>query len=159
DCPPWFQEIVLRCLEIEPSWRYGSMAQLAFDLGHPDQVRLTARSEKLQRDSLGVVLRRRFNRELTAQRPAEPVADKLAAAPIVLVAIDLEPESRPINDELQALARRLLATTPEARLACLNVLRLNRVALDTTLDEEGRNKHVERLAALRHWAEPLKLTD
>ena len=159
DCPPWFQEIVLRCLEIEPSWRYGSMAQLAFDLGHPDQVRLTARSEKLKRDSLGVVLRRRFNRELTAQRPAEPVADRLAAAPIVLVAIDLAPESRQTNDALLALARRLLATTPEARLACLNVLLLNRIALDTTLDEEGRNKHVERLAALRHWAEPLKLTE
>src|SRR4029450_10907180 len=98
DCPPWFQEIVLRCLEIEPSWRYGSMATLAFDLGHPDQVRLTARSEKLKRDSLGVVLRRRFNRDLTAQRPAEPVADRLAAAPIVLVAIDLAPESRQTND-------------------------------------------------------------
>lgn len=159
DCPPWLQEVILRCLEIEPSWRYASAAQLAFDLGHPDQVRLTARSEKLQRDSFGTVLRRRFNRELVVQRSQEPVAAQLAKAPIILVAIDLEAESRRINEELLALARRLLATLPEARLACLNVLKLNRIALDTTLDEEGRNKHVERLAALRHWAEPLGLTE
>ena len=43
DYPPWLQEIVLRCLEIEPAHRYPTASQLAFDLGHPDQVKLTAR--------------------------------------------------------------------------------------------------------------------
>ena len=38
DYPPWLQEIVLRCLEIEPAWRFPTAAQLAFDLSHPDQV-------------------------------------------------------------------------------------------------------------------------
>src|SRR6202022_1513782 len=47
DYPPWLQEIVLRCLEIEPVWRYPTASQLAFDLGHPDQVKLPARSERL----------------------------------------------------------------------------------------------------------------
>ena len=47
DYPPWLQEIVLRCLEIEPVWRYPTASQLAFELGHPDQVKLTARSERL----------------------------------------------------------------------------------------------------------------
>jgi serine/threonine protein kinase len=159
DCPLWLQEIILRCLEIEPAWRYGSAAQLAFDLDHADQVRLTARAEKLKRDSFAIVLRRRFNRELTTPRPREPISAQLAAAPIILVAIDLERESRRTNDELLALTRRLLATMPDARVACLNVLKLNRIALDMTLDEEGRNKHVERLAALRHWAEPLGVTE
>ena len=37
DYPPWLQEIVLRCLEIEPVWRYPTAAQLAFDLDHPDR--------------------------------------------------------------------------------------------------------------------------
>src|SRR3954466_881473 len=46
DYPPWLQEIVLLCLEIEPKWRHPTAAQLAFDLGHPDQVKLTARSER-----------------------------------------------------------------------------------------------------------------
>ena len=43
DYPPWLQEIVLRCLEIEPVWRYPTASQLAFDLAHPEQVKLTAR--------------------------------------------------------------------------------------------------------------------
>ena len=47
---------------------------------------------------------------------------------------------------------------PSARLACINVLKQGMVTLDTTLDEQGRNKHVERLVALKHWAEPLKLS-
>ncbi len=48
DYPLWLQEIVLRCLEVEPAWRYPSAAQLAFELSHHDQIKLTARSERLQ---------------------------------------------------------------------------------------------------------------
>ena len=69
DYPPWLQEVVLRCLEIEPVWRYPTASQLAFELAHPDQVKLTARSERRDRDPLRTVLRRRFNRELTQPRP------------------------------------------------------------------------------------------
>ncbi len=41
----------------------------------------------------------------------------------------------------------------------MNVLKLGRVTIDRTLDEEGNNKHVDRLVALRHWAQPLKLDE
>jgi len=54
---------------------------------------------------------------------------------------------------------RALATLPSARLACLNVLKLGRITIDRTLDEEGKNKHVDRLVTLRHWAQPLKLDE
>ena len=47
---------MLRCLEIEPAWRYPTAAQLAFDLSHPDQVKLTTRSERLERDPLTTVM-------------------------------------------------------------------------------------------------------
>jgi len=40
DYPPWLQEIVLHCLEIEPVWRHPTASQLAFELAHPDQVKL-----------------------------------------------------------------------------------------------------------------------
>ena len=46
DYPPWLQEIVLRCIEIEPAWRYPTAAQLAFALSHPSQVKLTATLDK-----------------------------------------------------------------------------------------------------------------
>lgn len=157
DYPAWLQEIVLRCLEIEPAWRYPTPAQLAFDLSHPDQVRLSKRSERIKRDSLSVVLRRRFNKELKKSITQPALATQIAAAPIVAVAVDLMEGSLPLNDALRTAASRILETLPSARLACLNVLKLNRVALDYTLDEQGRSKQIERLVALRHWAEPLKL--
>src|SRR3954463_10043568 len=157
DYPPWLQEIVLRCLEIEPAWRYPTAAQLAFDLDHPDQVKLTARSERLKVDPLSSVLRRRFNRDLTRQRTEPTLAAQLAAAPILAVAIDLTEGPASLNDELRTTAQRILATLPSARLACLNVLKLGRITLDKALDEHGHSKHIDRLVALRHWAGPLKL--
>jgi len=157
DYPPWLQEIVLRCLEIEPVWRQPTASQLAFELAHPDQVKLTARSERLKRDPLSTVLRRRFNRELTRPKARSDLAAQLASGPIVAVALDLVEGSDALNEALRVTSERILATLPSARLACLNVLKLGRITIDRTLDEEGKNKHVDRLVTLRHWAQPLRL--
>lgn len=157
DYPPWLQEIVLRCLESEPAWRYPTAAQLAFDLSHPAEVKLTARSERLKRDPFTTVLRRRFNTDLTRPRP-QAASDQLASAPIVAVAIDFDGGAE-LSDALRVTAERMLATMPQARLACLNVLRQAKLAIDTTLDKEGHNKHVDRIVRLKAWAAPLKLAD
>jgi eukaryotic-like serine/threonine-protein kinase len=159
DYPPWLQDIVLRCLESEPAWRYPTAAQLAFDLSHPDQVKLTARAERLKRDPWTTVLRRRFNKDLTQPRSKQAVKAHLVSAPIVAVAVDVTEGSADLNDALRLTAARILSTLPSARLAGLNVLRQGRLTLDTTLDAEGRNKHIERMVALKHWAEPLKLDE
>src|SRR5256714_2540015 len=159
DYPPWLQEIVLRCLEIEPVWRYPTAAQLAFDLGHPDQVRLTGRSERVKRDPLSTVWRRRFNRGLTMPKPKSDVAAHLASSPIVAVALDTMEGSEALNDAIRVAAEQVLATLPSARLACRNVLKLGRVTIDRTLDEAGNNKHIDRMVALQHWAQPLKLDE
>ena len=159
DYPPWLQEVVLRCLEIEPVWRYPTAAQLAFDLGNPDQVRLTVRSERLKRDPLSTVWRRRFNRGAMLPRPKSDVAAQLDASPIVVVAIDMTEDDAALHDTLRVTASQVLATLPAARLDCLNVLKLNRLTVDRTLDEEGRNKHIDRMVALQHWAQPLKLEE
>ena len=159
DYPPWLQEIVLRCLEIEPVWRHPTASQLAFELAHPEQVKLTARSERLQRDPLSTVWRRRFNRELTQPKPKSDVSAQLASGPIIAVALDTEEGSGPLNECLRRTAEHLLATLPSARLACLNVLKLGRITIDRTLDEQGHNKHIDRLVALRHWAQPLQLDE
>src|SRR6266700_1205563 len=159
DYPPWLQEIVLRCLEIEPVWRHPTASQLAFELAHPEQVKLTARSERLRRDPLSTVWRRRFNRGLTQQRPKSDVAAQLASGPIVAVAIDTEEGSGALNECLRVTVEQLLSTLPSARLACINVLKLGRITIDKTLDEAGNNKHIDRLVALRHWASPLRLDE
>jgi nucleotide-binding universal stress UspA family protein len=159
DYPPWLQEIVLRCLEIQPVWRQPTASQLAFELAHPEQVKLTARSERLQRDPLSTAWRRRFNRELTQPKPKSDVAAQLASGPIVVVALDTEEGSGALNECLRRTAAQLLQTLPSARLACLNVLKLGRITIDRTLDEQGNNKHIDRMVALRHWAQPLELDE
>jgi serine/threonine protein kinase len=155
--PPWLQEVVLRCLEIEPVWRYPTASQLAFELAHPDEIKLTARAERLNRDPISTVWRRRFNGNLTQPRGKSRVAAQLASGPIVAIALDLTEGSAALNEALRVTTERILATLPSARLACLNVLKLGRVTIDKTLDEEGNNKHIDRLVTLKHWASPLKL--
>ncbi len=159
DYPPWLQEVVLRCLEIEPDARYPTASQVAFDLAHPDQVKLTARADRVKRDSWTTVWRRRLNTsQLRLQRKVD-VAAQLAASPIVAVAIDTVEGTDQLNDALRLTAGRILSTLPSARLACLNVLKLGRITIDRTLDEQGHNKHVDRLVALKHWASPLRLDE
>ncbi|MEI8275894.1 MAG: bifunctional serine/threonine-protein kinase/universal stress protein [Hyphomicrobiales bacterium] len=159
DYPQWLQEVVLRCLEIEPAWRYPTAAQLAFDLSHPNQVKLTSRAEKLKKDPFTTVLRRRFNTDLTQGRAKQGSAAPLSSAPIIAAAIDLTQGSTALNEALRLTAERILATVPSARLACLNVLKQGRISLDSALDEQGHNKKIDRLVGLRHWAEPLKLDE
>ena len=159
DYPPWLQEVVLRCLEIEPVWRQPTASQLAFELGNPDQIKLTARSERLKRDPMSTVLRRRFNRGLTQPKAKSDLAAQLDSGPIVAIALDIAEGAGELNEALRVTAERILATLPSARLACLNVLKLGRVTIDRTLDEQGNNKHIDRLVALRHWAQPLKLDE
>src|SRR5512140_3801950 len=121
DYPPWLQELVLRCLEIQPVRRYPTASQLAFDLAHPNQVRLTARSERMKRDPWGVAWRRRFNQGVMAPRAKSDVAEQIASSPILAVALDTVEGEPELNEALRVTTERILATLPSARLACINV--------------------------------------
>ena len=146
DYPPWLQEIVLRCLEIEPGYRYPTAAQLAFDLTHQNEVKLTARSERLQARSLVHRLCAGASTRNWRSRPANLGCPRSCRRrPIVAVAVDLSEGSAALNDALRVTAGRILATLPSARLACLNVLKQGRLTIDFTLDEHGHNKQIDRL--------------
>jgi serine/threonine protein kinase len=155
DISPALQEVILRCLSVNPAWRYPTAAQLAADLRDLTQVKLTARAEKRKRDPFLDVIKRRFNPEPVVASAQEVVAGQFANAPIVLVAIDLGNSPADLTEALRLSAARILENAPNARLACLNVLRINRISLDTALDESGNNKHVNRLVELKGWAQPL----
>ncbi len=157
DIPPWLQEIILRCLEIDPDARYATAAQLAFDLQHPGQVALTARAERRDRDGLVAVAIRRFRARKLGPARRPPVAGLLSRAPIIMAAVDLAPEGAELRDALVVAVRRVLATEPAARLACVNVLRTSRIGLDPLIDEQGRNPHLQRLAELKRWARDLPI--
>jgi nucleotide-binding universal stress UspA family protein len=86
------------------------------------------------------------------QRLRRTLTSHLASAPIVLAAIDLEYGHDALRDALARAVRRVLATEPSARLVCVNVFKLNRLALDKLEDAQGRNPHLGRFVELKHWA-------
>ena len=155
--PPWLQEVVLRCLEVDPKARYDTAAQLAFDLQHPDRVALTARSRRMTRDRFWTVAARHL-RSLGAEPDLrQSAAGQLSRSPMVVVAIDLTQGSESLTNAMRSTARRILDAGPGARLACVTVLKTSRIAIDANADEEGQNLHVRRLVELEHWARPLGL--
>jgi serine/threonine protein kinase len=159
ETPPWLQEIILRCLEPNPEHRYPTAAQLAFDLRHPATVPLSARAEKLRQDDWLTTWRRRANPETSAPMRKLAAVSKIATSPIIAVAIDLAQGSVDLAEALRQAVRLNLQHNPDARVACLNVLKLNPISQDKMIDEDGRNVHVRRLVELKHWAEPLGLED
>ncbi len=155
--PPWFQEIVLRCLEVKAGRRYPTAAQLAHDLRHPDQVVLTQRAAKMEKDGFFAVLKRKGEPPMGLIDSPPPHGAEVSDAPIVTVAVNLDDMTPALADKLRRTALRILERSPDARLSVLNVLKLNRIALDQTLDEDGNNKHVQRLVDLKDWARPMSL--
>lgn len=156
EIPRWLQEVVLRCLEVDPDARYPTAAQLAFDLQHPEQVPLTERAERSRRTG-GIAAARRWLRSLG--REAGTSTESPATAPLVMVAIDTKQPDRALDKALNDIVQRVVQTMPDARLACVTVLRTARIGLDSNIDPDGRNRHVKRLLAMRHWARTLQLPD
>jgi len=155
--PPWLQEIILRCLETDPAHRYQTAAQVAFELQHPEQVKLTERAGRTRQDGALVVARRWFHSLGAEGDPRQSAAQQLARAPIVVAAVDVTQASDALLAALRVTARRLFDTEPGARLACVTVLRTHRIAIESNADEEAQSLRVQRLVELRHWARPLGL--
>jgi nucleotide-binding universal stress UspA family protein len=156
ELPPWLQEIILHCLEVDPRRRYQAASHLAFDLRHPELVRLSARVERSGGGGMFAALSG-WLRQVHARvaLAPEPIAVGEAAS-IIVAAVDLGEEDAALTQALLATIKRLAAGEPGARVACVNVLKLARLALDQTEDEAGRNLHLLRLAELKHWAAPLE---
>ena len=159
DMPPALQEVILHCLEVNPDKRYATAAQLAFDLSNLSQVQLTERAHRLDRNSVFDSMKRwfrGFGSDGPAQTQASPQQTNLA--PIIMVAVDLSDGMEALSEELRVNVKRVLATMPGVRIACVNVLKLNRLTINYTLDEAGRNIHVQRLVELKEWARTLDLS-
>ena len=160
--PAWLQEIILKCLAPDPAARYATAAQLAFDLGHPGEVALTPRSAKLARDPWSARMKRRYHPEAYRPEPGRSRSEltaRLGAAPIVAAAIDLSDSHKHLAEAIRTAVTRILATLPEARLACLNVQKTNLIAADDTTDSEGNNIHIRRLVQLKDWARGTGIAD
>jgi eukaryotic-like serine/threonine-protein kinase len=159
DIPLWLQEVILRCLEPNAEQRYPTAAQLAFDLKNPDQIPLTARAGKSRQDSWFTAQRRKNSPETYA--PARKLAsqNKFSAAPIIMVAIGPKTINGPLGAALREKLATTLASTPQARVVAMTILRSTDVGVDPGGQTTSTNRHVARMVALKHWAKPLGLKD
>lgn len=157
ELPPALQEIILKCLEPMPDDRYRSAEDLVFDLRHLDLVELTERADRMERSDMKTAFRRWLASGKTLKAIGASATKPPPPPPIILVAVDLKPGSGDVQHALLDAAVAVLANMPGARLACLNVMQTSLLAIDENVDAAGENIHVQRLAMLRRFAEPLEL--
>jgi serine/threonine protein kinase/nucleotide-binding universal stress UspA family protein len=158
DCPPWLQEIILRCLEVHAEQRWQTGADLAEALRHPERLALTPRATRVQSTSrLQRLTRWLANREQPAAAPPPPsVLTRAMKGPLIVAAVDVENAQPALLERLRTAVARAVAAEPGARLACVSVMRVGGIQVDEFMDGQGRPTHVKQLVALQQWAAPVE---
>ncbi|OQX19918.1 MAG: hypothetical protein BWK76_03200 [Desulfobulbaceae bacterium A2] len=154
--PPWLQETILRCLELDAEDRYATAAQLAHDLAHPEQIMLTERATRVTRGSTITRLRRWFRGWQLKVRPNATPSAMLARAPHVLVALDLDYHNEALDQALRDALQRALIAEPQLRITLITV-RAPQMLTDEGAEALRQGMHIEALMQLRHWAHPLEV--
>lgn len=154
ECPPWLQEVILRCLEVKADQRHPSAAHLAYDLQHPEVIALTERAHREKGGSTIGMMSRWMRAVGYEPKAATSVSEHLKRSPIVMVAVDVNAQTG-LLDLLRDTVRRIVATESDARLACVSVMKTARIGMDELTDSSGQSKHVKLLIGLKHWARSL----
>nr|WP_315262899.1 bifunctional serine/threonine-protein kinase/universal stress protein [uncultured Limnohabitans sp.] len=156
DLPEWLQEVVLRCLEPEAAKRYPSAAHLAFDLEHPEQVKVTKRGKQLE----GTPFFTHFKRWLKAAgmhyQPSPLPSQQIDEVPILMVAVPHHEASDATLYSLRQAVARSLGIRPGARLAVVTVISPNQTSASES-DKSETSVHRQYLTMLHQWAQPLDM--
>lgn len=160
DIPRWLQEVMLKCMEIDPARRYATASQVLFDLRNPEQVVLTSRADQEAEAGGWRKLVKTLVPGGKTPPPIQPsIAARISGAALVLAAVDLSSGVDTLAEEVRLHVARVLEAEKGARLACLTVLKTKLAGEDTLADASGRSVYVNRLVALKDWARPLRLSD
>lgn len=157
DIPEWFQEVVMRCLDVDPRKRPATGAQVALLLTNPKQVVLTHRGRKLSRDGWWTVKKRWWRAIGLEPGTTTAMSEQLSQAPIVVAALDIVHGGEQLLDAVRLQTMHILNSLPDSRLACVTVHKTHRIAMDISIDTDGQSFHVKRLVDLKHWARDLNL--
>ena len=154
--PAWLQQIILRCLEPEAGRRYGSAAQLAFDLAHPEQVAVGEHGERTRRTSWWVHFKRWFKAAGMHYHPSPLPSAQIEQVPIVMVAVPWRDVSDATLYSLRRACARSLGLRAGARLACVTVVASSDI---DAADASSSETQVYRwqLDRLHQWARGLDL--
>lgn len=158
DLPAWFQEVVLRCLELDAEQRYANCGQIAWLFEQPHKIELTKRLQRTEAAGFWVQAQRWWrsrNRPLKA--PRMNAENPLDVAPVVLVALDPESDDEALLESLRTATRRALMSSPESRLSCVSIIESSK-AQETDDDNEADRQH-HTLIALQHWASTLQVDE
>jgi serine/threonine protein kinase/nucleotide-binding universal stress UspA family protein len=157
DLPEWLQEIVLRCLQPQAQDRYPSAAHLAFDLHHPEQVKITDRGRQLQGRSVWQHLRRWVQAAGMQYQPSPlPAQQQVERVPIVMAAVPHNDVTDAALFSMRQEVARALGHLPGARLAVVTVVSGSATsAANSELSETSVHRH--HLTRLQQWAQPLDL--
>ena len=157
--PPWLQEIILHCLEVHAEDRYASAAQVAFDLTHRDQVALTDRASRLQSAGLITIIRRWYAALTIASNSCPDPLLHLSSAPHILVALDIPHADEKLQQALRDFVRRAVVADAHCRITCLTVQAPSTLAEEDEGHELANTLYTQRLVEMRHWAQPLALSN
>lgn len=156
DLPEWLQEVILRCLEPVAASRYPSASHLAFDLTHPDQVKVTERGRKTEGTGFWTHFKRWVRASGMAYRPSPIPVQQIEQVPIIMVAVPHHDVSDATLYSLREAVARSLGIRPGARLACVTVISSGLTS--STESEKGEAQvHRWHLSRLQQWAQPLDL--
>ena len=160
DIPRWLEEVILKCLEIDPARRYPDAARLLMDLNNPDQIVL--RDSKQAEKPAGLL--KRVSGLFSKAKPEDKVMASLGrkrieSANIIMVAVDLSDGVDLLAKMVRSEAARVLWTAPEAKLACFTVLKTKVIGDDQQTTTDGKSAYVSRLVQLKDWARPYELPD
>jgi eukaryotic-like serine/threonine-protein kinase len=153
--PNWLQEIILHCLEPDARRRPASAAQLAFDLGHPQQVAITERGERLDRAGWRTRLAGWLRMAGYEPAPCPPPSAQVAHAPIILIAVPPGPGTT--ARALAVMAGRAASGESNSRVVCATVIKPLPDWGTSDPHQTSAREHLRHLVELRQWASALEL--
>ena len=158
DLPEWLQEVILRCLAAVANQRYPSASHLAFDLSHPDQIKVTARGRQTEGTGFWTHFKRWLRASGMSYQPSPVPVQQIEQVPIIMVAVPHHDVSDATLYSLREAVARSLGLRPGARLACVTVISPGQTS-STEVDKGETQVHRWHLSRLQQWAQPLDLWD
>jgi nucleotide-binding universal stress UspA family protein len=118
-------------------------------------VALTVRAQRLRAPGMMGQARRWWRARDPARLSALPAVPK--AARVIMVAVDTSHPHDARHPSLQWFAREAISTTAEHRVMCVSIIRAHGPGEGAHLEDTESGRHLDHLARLRFWAEPLGL--
>lgn len=159
DTPPWLQEVVLRCLEVDPGKRYQTANRLRQYLRDPSLIKLTARAAALRGPGFWAQARSWWQSSHALPQGYVPPSKRKEPGLVILVAIDTRQLDDELTDRMLGATEQLLESHPERRLICVSTISSG------SSSEAGQESNTAsgevriHLAQLMQWATPLYLSD